>query len=335
MGYGGVVTHGIDTVRADLLLCFAYMGTVTLFACAPEDRGLGGTLSTGGSITTGEASASGGNGGSSTGSGETENDADASGADPGPDGDAGDGTGGQGDTGGGGGGGIRLDVGNDDSDGGGPGPGGGECVECSLSLTSEASGALRIIDDTNIFGTAELRGQIVYTIGTHGEGRFIATSDTALPFEEVTDCPLHRWLAGTDDRQSLIFGFSREDKLYGWANESNLIWSVHLPPQYVGDPAALRADFDIVMYMEGSRLFDSDAGDEPTDAEMQTLLDFVAIEGGGLYVTSEFDPYNNQVDLDSVNRLMRPLGVEAVLADIDWGGAMGTAQFEYFPPPVG
>jgi hypothetical protein len=92
------------------------------------------------------------------------------------------------------------------------------------------------------------------------------------------------------------------------------------------------------MYLEASGQFDG--GDAPSDAEMQTLLDYVSMHGGGLYVVSEFaDPnfgaYLNQNDLDSVNRVMQPLGVTALQVSLNWGNVDGNIEFECFPPPVG
>jgi hypothetical protein len=87
------------------------------------------------------------------------------------------------------------------------------------------------------------------------------------------------------------------------------------------------------MYLEGSHQFDQD--DEPTDAEMQTVLDFVSIHGGGVYVSSEFQGYMNEDDIDSVNRLFQPMGVTGLLQNLNWGNVNGNIEFECFPAPAG
>ena len=108
---------------------------------------------------------------------------------------------------------------------------------------------------------------------------------------------------------------------------------VHLPAQYIGNPAQLRADYDIVMYLEASGQFDE--GDEPTNQEMQTLIDYVQLHGGGAYISSEFAGYMKASDYASVNRVLMPLGVEALEVNLDWGDVNGQIEFSCFPAPVG
>jgi hypothetical protein len=212
-----------------------------------------------------------------------------------------------------------------------------DCINCVITIDSMQSGVFEINGD-NVFATATLQNEIVYALGNYGNGRFIASADSSLPFNEVTDCPLHAWLAGTESAPAIFwFGWTDSDGPISF-NIAATEGGVHLPPQYIGNPAQLAADYDIVMYLEASGQFDG--GDEPSDAEMQTLLDYASIHGGGLYVVSEFaDPnfgaYLNQNDLDSVNRVMQPLGVTALQVSLNWGNVDGNIEFECFPPPVG
>lgn len=222
--------------------------------------------------------------------------------------------------------------------GGMPDIGMGECLQCSITLASQQSGVLDVLG-ANVFATAELELQIVYALGTYGSGRFIATADSALPFNEISDCPLVSWLAGGNESPSLLwFGWTPSDGPIGWNLPGEVMAGVHLPAQYIGNPAQLAADFDIVMYLEASGQFDM--GDEPTNAEMQTLLDYVQLHGGGAYVVSEFanmagTAYLTPNDLDSVNRLMVPLGVQSLQVSLNWGDADGQIDFQCFPPPAG
>jgi hypothetical protein len=212
-----------------------------------------------------------------------------------------------------------------------------DCIDCALTIDSMQSGVFEISGD-NVFATATLQNEIVYALGNYGSGRFIASADSSLPFNEMTDCPLHAWLAGTESQPSILW--------FGWTNSDGPIQfnisadsaGVHLPAQYIGNPAQLAADYDIVMYLEASGQFDG--GDEPSNAEMQTLVDYVHDHGGGLYMVSEFaDPnfgaYLNQNDLDSVNRIMQPMGVTSLQVSLNWGNVDGNIEFECFPPPVG
>lgn len=219
-----------------------------------------------------------------------------------------------------------------------------QCLQCSLTIASQQSGVFEV-SGTNVFATAVLADpmgnpQDVYALGTYGTGRFIATADSSLPFNEVSDCPLTSWLAGgaPGDPAMLYFGWTPQDGPINFSLPGMVGAGVHLPAQYVGNPAQLRADFDIVMYLEASGQFD--AGDEPSDLEMQTLLDYVQLHGGGAYVSSEFaDPvfnaYLNQNDLDSVNRLLVPLGLQSLQVSLDWGDVDGNIDFDCFPPPAG
>ncbi|PRP91088.1 hypothetical protein ENSA5_58250 [Enhygromyxa salina] len=210
-----------------------------------------------------------------------------------------------------------------------------ECIDCALTIDSMQSGVFNISGD-DVFATATLMNEIVYALGTYGNGRFIASADSSLPFNEITDCPLHAWLGATEAEPSIFwFGWTPSDGPVNFDIDATVA-GVHMPAQYIGNPAQLAAEFDIVMYMEASGQFDQ--GDEPSDAEMQTLLDYVSIHGGGLYMVSEFSngsAYLNQDDLDSINRVMQPMGVEALMVSLAWGNVDGNIEFDCFPAPVG
>ena len=213
-----------------------------------------------------------------------------------------------------------------------------QCLQCSITIASQQSGVFDV-SGANVFATAVLMGQDVYALGTYGTGRFIATADSSLPFNEVSDCPLTSWLAGGVEAPAMLyFGWTPQDGPINFSLPGMVGAGVHLPAQYIGNPALLRADFDIVMYLEASGQFDG--GDEPSNQEMQTLLDYVQLHGGGAYVSSEFaDPvfnaYLNQNDLDSVNRLLVPLGLQSLQVSLDWGDVDGNIDFDCFPPPAG
>jgi hypothetical protein len=212
------------------------------------------------------------------------------------------------------------------------------CIQCGLTIASMQSGVFTV-EGANVFATATLEDQVVYALGTAGTGRFIATADSSLPFNEVSDCPLVPWLAGSEATNAplLWFGWTPSDGPMQWAYPGTAA-GVHLPAQYIGNPAQLAADYDIVMYLEASGQFDM--GDQPSDAEMQTLVDYATLHGGGLYVSSEFaDPAGGvevgATDLASVNRLLQPLGLTALQVSLNWGNVDGNIDFECFPPPAG
>jgi len=85
------------------------------------------------------------------------------------------------------------------------------------------------------------------------------------------------------------------------------------------------------MYLEGSGQHDN--GDQPSDAEMQTLYDYITIPGGGAYIVSEFAGYLKTADYTSINRVLNPLGVTALAVNLNWGNVNGEIEFECFPLP--
>lgn len=211
-----------------------------------------------------------------------------------------------------------------------------ECIMCGLTIASMQSGVFSV-EGANVFATATLMDQVVYALGTQGAGRFIATADSSLPFNEVSDCPLVEWLGGAAEPRLLWFGWTDSDGPINFDYPGDR-FGVHLPDAYIGNPAALAADYEIVMYLEASGQFDG--GDEPSDAEMQTLVDYVSTYGGGLYISSEFaDPggsaYLTLADLASINRALVPLGLTAQQVSLAWGNVDGNIDFECFPPPAG
>lgn len=183
-----------------------------------------------------------------------------------------------------------------------------------------------------MFATAELMNQIVYALGTAGAGRFIASGDSSLPFNEVSDCPILEWLGGKGGANPKLFwfGWGPSDGPANWNYPGDKA-GIHLPAKYIGNAALLAQDYDIVMYLEGSGQFDG--GDQPSDLEMQTLYEFITVHGGGAYIVSEFAGYLKAADYASINRVLKPLGVEALQVNLNWGNVNGQIQFQCFPAP--
>jgi len=204
------------------------------------------------------------------------------------------------------------------------------CLQCALTIASMQSGTFAVGGQA-VFATAQLTGQVVYALGTYGGGRFIATADSSLPFNEQTDCPLTEWLAANGGVQPkvLIFGWTPSDGPGAWNVVADKVLDVHLPAQFIGNPALLRQTYDIVMYLESSFQHTTDI---PSDQEVETLLDYVD-QGGGMYISSEFYGYMNDADLASVNRMLMPLGVTSNPVSLNWGNVDGNIDFECFPEP--
>ncbi len=201
------------------------------------------------------------------------------------------------------------------------------CVECAIELYSKQSGAL-VLGPAETLGHAVLGENIVYTLGTFGAGHYIVTADNSLVLTEETDCPLLQWLARTTAPRVLVFGRGEEVELLGTTHPPG----IHLPAQYIGDPQALRTDFDLVIYFEDTaHLYE----DDPSDEELQTVLAYLE-DGGGVIASSEYvngvAGYLTPADVESVNRLLNPLGIEALGVSLNWGDVGGHVEFPCFPP---
>ena len=177
------------------------------------------------------------------------------------------------------------------------------------------------------FATLE-NTKIIYALDEVGSGRVIYTADTNLLYKEITDCPLWEWLGDSGDQLPKVLSFGRN--LCGGlgnnlGNYPDLTYAgVSLPAQYVNNPAQLAADYDAVIYCTVA---------STSAAEQQTIVNYVKNEGGGLYLASEYWGFLNQGDLDSVNAIGMPLGVEFQATNLDWGQANGEIDFDCFPLP--
>ncbi|EDM79353.1 hypothetical protein PPSIR1_02331 [Plesiocystis pacifica SIR-1] len=206
---------------------------------------------------------------------------------------------------------------------------GNDCLECGVTLDSTQSSSFSALPGTEFLGSATLQGdQIIYALDEVGSGRVIYTADTNLLYEEITDCPLWEWLGQSGDQLPKVLSFGR----YLCGGLGNNLGSYpdltyagdNLPAQYVNDPAALAADYDAVIYCT--------LASTPA-AEAATIVEYVQDHGGGLYLASEYWGFINQGDLDTINTIANPLGVEFEATNLDWGQANGDIAFECFPDP--
>ncbi|MCA9662355.1 MAG: hypothetical protein KC486_28705, partial [Myxococcales bacterium] len=206
---------------------------------------------------------------------------------------------------------------------------GGMCVECNVTLDSTQSSSFVALQGTEFMGFATLEGdKIIYALDEVGPGRVIYTADTNILYKEVTDCPLWEWLGDSGDQLPKVLSFGRN--LCGGlgnnlANYPDLTYAgASMPAQYVNNPAQLAADYDVVIYC-------TIAG--TSDAEAQTVVDFVSVHGGGLYLASEYFGFLSQADVDRINTIGNPLGVDFQTTNLDWGQANGEIGFACFPLP--
>ncbi|MEX1366431.1 MAG: hypothetical protein AB1Z98_25125 [Nannocystaceae bacterium] len=139
------------------------------------------------------------------------------------------------------------------------------------------------------------------------------------------------WLAGGYEPEPRLLAFGMVDEIE--LGELILSSTIHLPAEYVGDPQRLAEDYDVVIYFEESAYLDG--GEQPSDDELQTVLEFTDA-GGGLVVSSEYavpgGGYLTPADIDSVNRILAPLGLRSLPVNLDWGEVDGVLELPCFPP---
>jgi hypothetical protein len=206
---------------------------------------------------------------------------------------------------------------------------GDPCLMCTVTLDSTQSSSFEALPGTEFMGYATLQGdQIIYALDEVGSGRVIYTADTNILYFEQTDCPLWQWLGQTGQDLPNVLSFGRYlcDGLgNNLGNYPSLTYAGNnLPQQYVNNPGLLAQDYDAVIYCALSGT---------SAAEAQTIVDYVSDFGGGLYLASEYWGFINQNDLNTVNTIANPLGVQFEATNLDWGQANGDIDFACFPDP--
>ena len=206
---------------------------------------------------------------------------------------------------------------------------GGDCLMCNVTLDSTQSSSFDALPGTVFLGSATLQGnEIIYALDEVGTGRVIYTADTNILYKEITDCPLWEWLGQTGQSLPKVLSFGRY-LCNGLGNNLGVYPDLtyagnNLPAQYIGNPALLAQDYDAVIYctLAGT-----------SAAEAQTIVDYVTVQGGGLYLASEYWGFINQADLNTINSIGNPLGVDFKPTNLDWGQANGDIDFACFPDP--
>ena len=190
-------------------------------------------------------------------------------------------------------------------------------IEFSTSLRPTAA-------NTRISG-ATAQGVIVWAVDEVGSGRVAYSADSQMLGQEAGDCGFWEWLGGRTAPRVLGTGFFHcmEQEWNGLGSLENFTYEVALPAQYVGDPAALRADYDVVLFCV------SNWGNAPP-VEAQTYVDYVAVHGGGLYLAAIGQPLEPKDEIDRINEIAAPLGVEFQKDDLQWEGA-AVVDFACFP----
>ena len=174
----------------------------------------------------------------------------------------------------------------------------------------------------------ELIDAPVYGLFDFVIGRVICTADTNILYGEVTDCPLWEWLGDTGMQLPKVGAFGKA-VCNGLGNNlgnypDHTYWGTTLPAQYLNDPVALKADFDVVIFCTQGPI----SSDTTT-----TLVEYARDYGGGLYLASEYYAWADDDDIAAINSISNEFNVNFQPEWLDWGTAVGEAEFSCFPLP--
>jgi hypothetical protein len=196
-----------------------------------------------------------------------------------------------------------------------------------VHLTADSSTSVHPVPGNSFLGGAEMAGSVVWAIDQAGAGRVAYASATELLNNEFTQCPLWDWLGAVDGAAPRVLGtgdFQCDAQDWNGLGElEDFTYESELPLQYVDNPAALRADFDIV-------LFCTTNWGNPPPVAAQTYVDYVAVHGGGLYLGAVAQLLEPGDDIDRINEIAVPLGGEFAKDDLAWDGTP-KAAFACFP----
>jgi hypothetical protein len=201
------------------------------------------------------------------------------------------------------------------------------CADCDITLMTDRSTTLVPTANNTLLGVVSQSDAIVWAIDTVESGRVAYAGTADMLNNEGPACGLWAWLAATDATpRVLATGNFRCDaqRWNGLGELDDFTFASDLPAQYVGDPAALRADFDVVIFCVNNF-----GGPNPIDA--QTYVDYVTQHGGGLYLAGSPVLDMPSEDIDRINEIAVPLGVEFQAVDLDWAPQVSSGGFACFP----
>ena len=222
-----------------------------------------------------------------------------------------------------------------------------ECLQCEIELMTTQSNTLLPPVGAPLFVTAALDGQTVFGLGEADAGRIAVSGDGNVIYREGS-CPLWPWLGDTGAAPPRVLCIGADWPCHGETGAEVPLEINHLhmypgqldyggltlPTEYEGDPAALHADYDLVVYFAVLD-FATDGWDfDPSDVD--TLESFAREQGGGLYFVAEYwGGGMGQVQLDSINAMVEPFGLGFAQQSLAWGPTGATVELECFPNPEG
>lgn len=221
-----------------------------------------------------------------------------------------------------------------------------ECLPCEISLFTTASTTLAPTNDNDFLIEVFLEGDRVYALDESGSGRVAFSGDSDILYAEG-DCPIWSWLGatGTEAPRVLCFGARHActgltdgatplevNKLHEYPGQL-LYAGTSLPEPYDTNAAALRADYDVVVYAATNDAFNPWSSD-PQDAAI--VADFVETMGGGAYIVGEYSTGGmGPEQFEALQNVAAMFEVSFDQVWLDWGQASASTQLECFPTPAG
>jgi hypothetical protein len=214
-----------------------------------------------------------------------------------------------------------------------------DCAPVAFTVSTRQSCDMRVDPASAPDGTGSVtvdgEEHIVFAMNRWGEGHVIAwcDSDSAVPL--MDEFPGWAYLAQAEAPRIAMLGSHWGCELVA----PYTFWGDQMPTEYVDDPAALAADWDVIMLCgfhmgigpgEAQDLTDPDLG-WPAELE-PTLRSFVKDQGKGLFLVMDY--YGTVVkdaDIAHVNSIVRDAGFSIQPTELPWGDVQAEVALECVP----
>ena len=209
---------------------------------------------------------------------------------------------------------------------------GGQCETLNFSFSTQQACTIGVLPGAQIDGegfiTVDGTDHRVLALNRLGAGHVIGWCDGTTTRELLQHQVLVKYLGQMQAPRVASFG--RSVLCQPGANPSSIepnqatYLGESLPAQYVGDPAKLAQDWDVVVYC-GLYEWSTDWS--------STLEPYVSCYGKGVLGVMDYrDSAQQASDFDNINVLMAPAGFKFEPTSIDW--ASGSGQFAECVPDV-
>lgn len=213
-----------------------------------------------------------------------------------------------------------------------------ECASLEFSIMTYAACSIGLADGASVDGEAfiTLDGEThrVLAVDRYGDGHVIAWCDGSTGHEIERALNGFAYLSQSQE-EPRVASFGR-DSLCSW--EAGVIplpryveyLGAELPAKYLGDPARLAADYDVLMICGWYTMWD--AGWAPL------IQSFVSDHGKGLFAIMEYEGIEVQpMDYVEMTKITEPMGILFNPLLIPWAPADATVSIDclpdYVPPP--